>query len=98
MSRSITKKIDDGTQTSKGQIDWVEKNNASFVVHGNAGTTFDWMLIVPQKDYVMNRMETLESEQISDGTDILNAFTFEDQSEKDVIDMVNNYEGGLETV
>lgn len=86
------------TQTSKGQIDWVEKNNASFVVHGNAGTTFDWMLIVPQKDYVMNRMETLESEQISDGTDILNAFTFEDQSEKDVIDMVNNYEGGLETV
>lgn len=45
--------------TSNKQIEWVEKETGYFVVHGEAGATFDWMLCCKQKDYTAVRMENI---------------------------------------
>lgn len=44
------------TQTSKEKTEWVEKKDKYFIVHGEPGATFDWMLIGYQKGYTANRM------------------------------------------
>lgn len=46
-------------RTSKKQTEWVEKETGYFVVHGEAGATFDWMLCCKQKDYTAVRMENI---------------------------------------
>ena len=44
---------------SQKQTEWVEKETGYFVVHGEAGATFDWMLCCKQKDYTAVRMENI---------------------------------------
>lgn len=46
-------------RTSQKQTEWVEKGNGYFVVHGETGATFDWMLCCKQKDYTAVRMENV---------------------------------------
>ena len=44
------------TQTSEGSISWVEKNSDHFIVHGVAGTSFDWILYARQRGFRDDRM------------------------------------------
>lgn len=46
------------TQTSSKRTEWVDKKPGYFIVHGESGATFDWMVSVPQKDYGSTRMES----------------------------------------
>ena len=39
------------TQTSEGNITWVEKDEDFFIVHGAEGTSFDWTVYAKQKDF-----------------------------------------------
>ena len=56
------------TRTSEAETTWVDKKNGYFIVHGDPGATFDWMIVGYQRDYITNRMEQMDpSEQyISD--------------------------------
>lgn len=45
------------TRTSEKETSWVEKHSNYFIVHGESGATFDWMLIAKQKGYQLTRME-----------------------------------------
>lgn len=47
------------TKTSIENIDCVEKKEKCFVVHGEPGATFDWMLICKQRDYAEVRMNEI---------------------------------------
>lgn len=44
------------TQTSEGGISWVEKQRDYFIVHGQSGTTFDWILYARQRGYTEDRL------------------------------------------
>ena len=46
------------TRTSKNETTWVEKQSGFFIVYGEAGATFDWMLCCKQKNYSTMRMES----------------------------------------
>lgn len=54
------------TQTSKGKIEYAEKKEGYFIVHGDYGTTFDWMVTAGQKDYQTERMEQITIDEKSD--------------------------------
>ena len=45
------------TQTSAKKTEWVEKHEQYFVVHGEPGATFDWMLMCKQRGYSDVRMQ-----------------------------------------
>ena len=49
------------TRTSEAETSWVEKKCGYFIVHGESGATFDWMIVGYQRDYVTNRMENLDT-------------------------------------
>lgn len=44
------------SRTSPAQVEWIEKQNGYFVVHGEPGATFDWMLCCKQKGYADVRL------------------------------------------
>lgn len=48
------------TRTSEKETSWVEKHSNYFIVHGESGATFDWMLIAKQKGYQLTRMERVD--------------------------------------
>lgn len=45
------------TQTSTRKIDHVEKQKGYFIVYGEEGASFDWIMIAKQKGYQLERME-----------------------------------------
>ena len=45
------------TQTGAAKIDHVIKEYDYFIVYGDAGATFDWIVYARQKDYVAHRLE-----------------------------------------
>lgn len=47
------------TMTSEAKTEWVDKQNGYFIVHGDPGATFDWMITGYQREYVTNRMEQI---------------------------------------
>lgn len=47
------------TRTSEKETSWVEKHENYFVVHGEPGATFDWMLMCKQKGYADIRMQEI---------------------------------------
>lgn len=47
------------TQTSNKSVLWVEKKPKLFIVHGESGATFDWMLMCKQKGYADVRMQEI---------------------------------------
>ena len=47
------------TRTSAKEANWVEKNKNYFVVHGEPGATFDWMIMCKQKGYADVRMQEI---------------------------------------
>lgn len=49
------------TKTSKGNIDFVEKKDDCFVVHGTPNLEFDWQIACKQRDYSSIRFEEHES-------------------------------------
>lgn len=51
------------TNTSKEKTEYVEKHDGYFVVHGEDGATFDWMLTAKQKGYQNIRMETFPDDE-----------------------------------
>lgn len=51
------------TRTSKETTDYVEKHKGYFIVHGENGATFDWMITAKQKGYQLDRMETVYVEE-----------------------------------
>lgn len=48
------------TRTSEGSVDWVEKKEDHFIVHGTFGTSFDWSVYAKQKDYEAARLVELD--------------------------------------
>lgn len=51
------------TNTSKEKAEYIEKHEEYFVVHGEDGATFDWILTAKQRDYQNIRMETFSDEE-----------------------------------
>lgn len=49
------------TQTSPGKIDYVEKRPDRFIVHGDPGTEFDWIVYAKQIDYSDCRFTRLDN-------------------------------------
>lgn len=47
------------TQTSEKETKWIEKKENYFVIHGEPGATFDWMLMCKQKGYADVRMQEI---------------------------------------
>lgn len=45
------------TRTSEAETSWVDKQNGYFIVHGEPGATFDWMVSAHQSGYVTTRNE-----------------------------------------
>lgn len=45
------------TQTSTRKIDHAEKQKGYFIVYGEEGASFDWIMIAKQKGYQLERME-----------------------------------------
>lgn len=52
------------TQTGKGAIARIEKQEGCFIVYGDPDTTFDWIVYARQRDYVNHRMERLLIEPV----------------------------------
>lgn len=52
------------TKTSAGNIEYVEKTGCDMVVHGSFGTEFDWVVTGKQIDYVLERLEDCELDQV----------------------------------
>ncbi|MBO4981635.1 MAG: phage tail protein [Lachnospiraceae bacterium] len=50
------------TRTSQANIEWVDKQDGFFVVHGDPGATFDWKLCCKQKGYSDIRMAPINIE------------------------------------
>lgn len=65
------------TNTSKKKTEYVEKYDGYFVVHGEDGATFDWMLTAKQKDYQNIRMEVV-SEDKDEAIDYDESIFYED--------------------
>lgn len=86
------------TRTSELEIDWVEKERGVFIVHGEKGATFDWMLIALQKGYISERMSPTDDLPIRKNDFDVSSMVSDDTSIVDVLNMVNSYEGGLATV
>ncbi len=51
------------TQTSEEKVSWVEKNDNYFVMHGEPGATFDWMLMCKQKGYADVRLQRIKIQE-----------------------------------
>ena len=51
------------TNTSKEKTEYIEKCDGYFIVHGEEGATFDWMLTAKQKDYSNIRMEAISEDE-----------------------------------
>ena len=62
------------TRTSQKETEWVEKMPGYFIVHGEPGATFDWMIIGYQRDYVSTRMErtVIDNKVNEDGQPLYN--------------------------
>ena len=45
------------TNTNEHPTSYIEKHEGYFIVHGETGATFDWMLTAKQKDYANIRLE-----------------------------------------
>ena len=48
------------TQTGVGEITWTQKERDYFIVHGEPGTSFDWIIYAKQRDYTNHRMEAFD--------------------------------------
>lgn len=44
------------TRTSQAETSWVEKHKDYFIVYGETGASFDWMIMAKQKSYQAERM------------------------------------------
>lgn len=53
------------TRTSEKETKWVEKKARLFIVHGDAGATFDWMVSAIQKDYANIRFEKFDIAEVN---------------------------------
>lgn len=84
------------TRTSEAQTEWVDKQNGFFIVHGEPGATFDWMVTCHQRDYVATRLETIESpEPLANNDPIVE----EDTSAIDAVnEMIEQYNEQLEGI
>ena len=76
------------TQTGPGKIEWTEKQSGYFIVHGQPGTTFDWIMYACQRGYT-NRLERTEDIDIDVNEE---AGSFPDLGESvDLIADADNY-------
>lgn len=84
------------TRTSEAQTEWVDKQNGFFIVHGEPGATFDWMVTCHQRDYAASRLETIESpEPLANNDPIVE----EDTSAIDAVnEMIEQYNEQLEGI
>ncbi len=48
------------TNTSPRKVEWVEKEQGTFAVHGEPGASFDWMICCKQKGYAGTRMKHID--------------------------------------
>ena len=84
------------TRTSEAQTEWVDKKCGFFIVHGEPGATFDWMIACHQRDYVASRLETVEKAEPYVSNDPI---VEEDTSAIDAVtDMVMHYNEQLEGI
>jgi len=58
------------TQTSDRNVGYAKKEDGYFVVYGEAGATFDWVISAKQKGYEMDRMEKIDIPDEQDFSDI----------------------------
>lgn len=54
------------TRTSALGTSYVEKHESYFIVHGEPGATFDWMLCAKQRDYSASRLERVDIDAETD--------------------------------
>ena len=58
------------TPTSTEIINYTKKENGYFIVHGETGATFDWVVSAKQKKFEMDRMEKFDIPDEQDFSDI----------------------------
>ncbi|HIU68800.1 MAG TPA: phage tail protein [Candidatus Scubalenecus merdavium] len=61
------------TRTSESSVDWVEKLIDHFIVHGEPGATFDWMMCAVQKGYASTRAQPVVIQEIKEEEDAGNS-------------------------
>lgn len=61
------------TRTSESPVDWVEKQIDHFIVHGEPGATFDWMVCAVQKGYASTRAQPVVIQEIKEEEDAGNS-------------------------
>ena len=85
------------TRTSEQKTDWVEKKNGYFIVHGNPGAEFDWMVCAKQKGYGSSRMERI---YIEDGEIEFDESIFDGDSNaiSELDDMMDEYRREIELI
>ena len=85
------------TRTSEAKTEWVDKQDGYFIVHGDPGATFDWMVAAHQVEYSLDRMERAEippDEIIPDGP-----LVEEDVSALETVEnMVDKFNSQLEVI
>ena len=83
------------TQTSQGNISYVEKNSDYFIVYGISGTTFDWICYAKQRDYSNDRLEQFilenETKESSDDSSVPDIFSGDDIGKANSIDHMNEF-------
>ena len=61
------------TRTSESSVDWAEKLTDHFIVHGEPGATFDWMMCAVQKGYASTRAQPVVIQEIKEEEDAGNS-------------------------
>ena len=84
------------TRTSEAQTEWVDKQAGYFIVHGEPGATFDWMITCHQREYGASRMESIEPDVPYVSDDLI---VQEDTAAIDAVNgMVEEYNEQLEDI
>lgn len=83
------------TQTSQGNILYVEKHMDHFIVYGVANTTFDWICYAKQRDYSNDRLERFNLDAFTkdsdDNSSVADIFSGDDIGEARSIDYMNSF-------
>ena len=83
------------TGTSGKECKCTQKEKEYFVVKGEVGATFDWMICAKQKGYSLLRMEVLEvpNDAVIDNEDMVSVDDLaDDRLEKEAFEYLKEYE------
>lgn len=85
------------TRTSEKKVEWVEKKDEYFIIHGETGATADWMVIARQKGYANDYMEAVSIDRAEMDTNaIKNSIDNVDLEQREQTEISEAYSEELE--